>query len=84
MRRNERIGLVRQFVKDWEGLPEDRRRGDVYDWVGLRMGCGRTGAADLIRLALGECPSCRRVLNLAGVCTMAGVPGSGCRAVARG
>lgn len=82
MRKNERIDLVRRFVADWEALPEDRKVGDVYGWVSLRMGCGRVGAAQLIRDALGECPSCRRVLDLAGRCTMAGVPGSGCRAVA--
>lgn len=82
MRKDERKLLVRRFVADWEGLPEARRRGDVYDWVGLRLGCGRVAAAQHIRDALGECPSCRRVLDLSGVCTMAGVPGSGCRAVA--
>lgn len=82
MRKNERIELVRRFVADWEALPEARRQGDVYGWVGLRMGCGRARAADLIQDALGTCPSCRRVLDLTGRCTMAGVPGSGCTAVA--
>jgi hypothetical protein len=84
VRKDEQQKLVREFVRQWGDLPEDRRRGDVYDWIGLRMGCGRTAAADLIREALGTCPQCRRVLDLAGVCTMAGIPGSGCPAVANG
>ena len=83
VRKNERLELVRAAVKQWNQLPEERRRGDLEGWIDLKMGCGRQGAADLIREALGECPSCRRVLTLQGYCIGAGVYGSGCRAVPR-
>jgi hypothetical protein len=84
MRNNEVRKLVRRFVADFEAMPEDRRQTTVEGWVNLRLSCGLPAAADHIRAALGECPSCGRVLTLAGFCPAAGVPGSGCRVVAHG